>query len=97
LLAPASHTCLADHIPPACACVCFHPQRIDLCKEKGFIAIQPGDTDLHTQKTGFDFAPQDIRSYLSWLSMQAKAAGMGIGLTNTLTLIDTIVADQFDW
>jgi hypothetical protein len=88
---------ISNHLLPVALLVLTLTQRIDLCKEKGFIGIQPGDTDLHTQKTGFDFTPQDIRTYLAWLSAQGKAAGMGVGLTNTLTLIDTIVAEQFDW
>jgi hypothetical protein len=52
-------------------------------------AVDPDNTDGYqaSQGTGFNTTKADTLNFLTFLSTEARAQGMGIGLKNTLELI----------
>lgn len=74
----------------ACTAIRHHPvpKRIAACKAKGFPAIDPDNTDGYLVNTGFPLTPTDALNFLNFLSTEARAQGLAIGLKNTLELID---------
>jgi len=60
--------------------------RFDMCKSKGFDAIEPDNIDgFDGNNTGFPLTAQDQINYNSWLADQAHARGMSILLKNDPT------------
>jgi endo-alpha-1,4-polygalactosaminidase (GH114 family) len=70
--------------------------RFDLCKTKGFDAIEPDNLDGFQAKTGFPIARADTLAYLHWLSDEAHERGLSIGLKNVPELVPDVL-DDFDW
>ena len=56
--------------------------RMDVCREKGFDAIDPDNTDGWSQQTGFTISKADQVAYQRALADAAHARGMAIGLKN---------------
>lgn len=56
--------------------------RMDVCKAKGFVAIDPDNTDGWTQQTGFPITADDQVAYQQALAREAHARGLAIGLKN---------------
>ncbi|WIA17589.1 hypothetical protein OEZ85_014412 [Tetradesmus obliquus] len=72
--------------------------RIQLCKAKGFKAIDPDNTDCYgTCNSGFPLTSTTALQYLQFLSDTARANGMGIGLKNTLNLISSTTVSMWDF
>ncbi|MFH1805854.1 MAG: endo alpha-1,4 polygalactosaminidase [Pseudomonadota bacterium] len=72
--------------------------RFDLCREKGFLAIEPDNIDSHESdgegmsgKTGFEISRADQVRYLDWLIGQAHARGLAIGQKNAPELVPDLV------
>ena len=70
--------------------------RMDLCKQKGFDAVEPDNIDGYMNSTGFPFTASDQLSYNMWLSNAAHARGLSIGLKNDLDQVPELV-NSFDW
>ncbi|MEZ5382525.1 MAG: endo alpha-1,4 polygalactosaminidase [Microthrixaceae bacterium] len=70
--------------------------RLDLAAEKGCDGVEPDNTDGFSNDTGLDVGRADTLAYLRWLADQAHGRGLGIGLKNTLGLVDEL-ADTFDF
>ena len=70
--------------------------RLDLCKSKGFDAIEPDNMDNYTNDTGFALTYDDQLAYNRWLAAEAHQRGLSIGLKNTPDQVEDLVAD-FDW
>lgn len=70
--------------------------RMDLCKAKGFDAIEPDNIDGYANDSGFPLSAQDQIAYNTFLANAAHARGLSIGLKNDL---DQVVALEplFDW
>jgi hypothetical protein len=68
-----------------------------MCKDKGFLAIDPDNTDGYQTATGFPLTAADTRSFLTNLSDTARAKGLAIGLKNTVDLIDASLTALFDF
>jgi hypothetical protein len=70
--------------------------RIDLCKAKGFDAIEPDNVDGYANDSGFALSAQDQIAYNTFLASAAHARGLSVGLKNDL---DQVVALEplFDW
>jgi len=49
--------------------------RLDLCKQKGFDAVEPDNIDGYTNATGFPLTAQDQLDYNIWLANEAHARG----------------------
>jgi hypothetical protein len=70
--------------------------RMDLCKQKGFDAVEPDNIDGYTNSTGFPLTASDQATYNMWLSNAAHARGLSIGLKNDLDQVSQLVS-AFDW
>lgn len=70
--------------------------RLDLCQEKGFDGVEPDNVDGYANDTGFALSYDDQLRFNRWLSAQAHARGLSIGLKNDLDQIGDLV-DDFDW
>lgn len=70
--------------------------RLDMCRDKGFDAVEPDNIDAQSNDTGFPISYSDQIAYNTWLSEQVHARGMSIGLKNGAALVTDLV-DLFDW
>lgn len=70
--------------------------RLDLCAAKGFDGIEPDNIDLHWADTGFDINYEDQLNYNIWLSEEAHARGLSIGLKNDDDQVNDLLS-YFDW
>ena len=70
--------------------------RLDLCREKGFDAVEPDNIDGYTNDTGFPLTYKDQLRYNAWLAQAAHARGLSIGLKNVPDQALDLLAD-FDW
>jgi hypothetical protein len=70
--------------------------RMDLCKQKGFDAIEPDNVDGYANRSGFPLTAADQLRYNTWLSAAAHARGLSIGLKNDLDQVESLVT-HFDW
>lgn len=71
-------------------------ERLDMCRDKGFDAVEPDNVDGQSNDTGFPISYSDQISYNTWLADQAHARGMSIGLKNGPDMVTDLV-DLFDW
>ena len=56
--------------------------RLDMCKAKGFDAVEPDNIQIHDNDTGFPITYQDQLKYARWLADEAHTRGLAIGLKN---------------
>ena len=70
--------------------------RLDMCKAKGFDAIEPDNIDTYNTDTGFPLTYEDQLKYNRWLIEQAHARGLSIGMKNDSDQVADLVND-FDW
>jgi len=70
--------------------------RLDLCRDKGFDAVEPDNMDGYTNDTGFAITYEDQLSYNLWLAAQAHSRGLSIGLKNDPEQVADLVS-EFDW
>ena len=56
--------------------------RMDMCKSKGFDAIEPDNIDGYSNNTSFPLTAQDQINYNRFLAEQAHLRGMSIALKN---------------
>jgi hypothetical protein len=75
--------------------------RLDLCKKKGFDAVDPDNVDSYGADTGFPITRANAVTYLRFLATEAHARGLGIGLKNAteiapslLTTVDFAVTED---
>ena len=81
--------------------------RLDLCKAKGFDALEPDNMEIYTNDTGFPLTYEDQLRYTLWFAEEAHKRGLAIGQKNapdqTRDLVDVldfaITEDAFyyDW
>ena len=78
--------------------------RLDLCKAKGFDAVEPDNIEISDNDTGFPITYADQLAYARWLADEVHARGLAIGLknaadmvTDSLSIFDfAITEDCFD-
>jgi len=58
--------------------------RMDLCKARGFDAIEPDNIDGYTNNTGFPLTAADQFAYNTFLAQAAHDRGLSIGLKNDI-------------
>jgi hypothetical protein len=56
--------------------------RLDLCKSKGFDAVEPDNIEGYTNKTGFPLTANDQLQYNKWFADEAHQRGLGVALKN---------------
>lgn len=70
--------------------------RLDLCKAKGFDAVEPDNVDGYSNVTGFPLTYWDQLNYNRFIANAAHARGLSVGLKNDLDQILDLVS-SFDW
>lgn len=65
--------------------------RMDLALEKGYDAVDPDNINGYQENTGFDISAQDQIIYNIWLSEQAHARGLSIGLKNNSAQVAELI------
>lgn len=56
--------------------------RLDMCKQKGFDAVEPDNIDGYQNPTGFPLTAQDQISYNQWFAQQAHSRNLSVALKN---------------
>ena len=70
--------------------------RIDLCRAKGFDAVDPDNLDGYLQETGFPITADDQLRFNRTISRLAHDRGLGVGLKNDVDQIPELVG-SFDF
>ncbi|MER5510228.1 endo alpha-1,4 polygalactosaminidase [Streptomyces sp. NPDC002766] len=70
--------------------------RLDMCRDKGFDAVEPDNMDGYRNTTGFHLTAADQLRYNRLLAKLAHDRGMAVGLKNDLDQIPLLVKD-FDF
>ncbi len=70
--------------------------RFDLCRDKGFLAVEPDnidafEADFSSKPTGFAITREDQLRYVNWLIDLAHARGLAIGQKNALELVPDLI------
>jgi hypothetical protein len=71
-------------------------ERMAIARDKGFDGVFPTNLTGYQSDTGFDLSAADQRAYSEWLSSQAHARGMLVGLSDDFAQAGQLVA-SFDW
>lgn len=70
--------------------------RLDLCKQKGFDAVDPDNVDGFDNESGFPISAEDQLTFNRRLAREAHERGLAIGLKNDVDQIRDLVV-QFDF
>jgi hypothetical protein len=70
--------------------------RLDLCKAKGFDAVEPDNMEIQGNGTGFPITYEDQLKYALWLADEAHKRGLAIGVKNAPDQVKDLV-DHFDF
>ncbi len=71
-------------------------RRMDLCRDKGFDAVEADNVDGYANRSGFPLRGRDQLAYNRMLARAAHARGLSIGLKNDLDQVAALEPD-FDW
>lgn len=71
-------------------------ERLDMCQQAGFDAVEPDNVDAFANDSGFDLSAADQLRFNRWISREAHARGMSVGLKNDLSQVPDLV-DDFDF
>ncbi|MER8043190.1 endo alpha-1,4 polygalactosaminidase [Streptomyces sp. NPDC094032] len=70
--------------------------RLDMCRAKGFDAVEPDNMDAYKNETGFPLTPADQLAYNRLIARMAHDRGLAVGLKNDLDQIPQLLPD-FDF
>ncbi len=65
-------------------------KRLDVCKTKGFDAVEPDNMDVYSDDSGFPLTQADGVDYAKWLATECHARGMGIVQKNASEITTSI-------
>jgi hypothetical protein len=71
-------------------------RRLDLCRRKGFDAVEADNVDGYANRSGFRLRGSDQLRYNRFLAREAHKRGLSIGLKNDLGQVGSLVR-HFDW
>ncbi|MFG3151150.1 endo alpha-1,4 polygalactosaminidase [Streptomyces sp. NPDC048219] len=71
-------------------------ERLDMCRDKGFDAVEPDNMDGYRNETGFPLTAGDQLRWNRLIARLAHDRGMAVGLKNDLDQIPELVGD-FDF
>ncbi|MFE5814423.1 endo alpha-1,4 polygalactosaminidase [Streptomyces sp. NPDC056479] len=71
-------------------------RRFDMCRDKGFDAVEPDLVEGYGNHTGFPLTAHDQLRYNRMIAAAARERGLAVGLKNDLPQIPQLVAD-FDF
>ncbi len=70
--------------------------RMDVCRAKGFDAIEPDNVDGYANDSGFPLTAEDQIAYNTFLAKAAHQRGLSVGLKNDLDQVEQLLP-LFDW
>ena len=70
--------------------------RLDLCKAKGFDAVEPDNMEVYSNNTGFPLTYDDQLNYALWLADNAHKRVLAIGVKNAPDQVKDLV-EYFDF
>jgi hypothetical protein len=70
--------------------------RLDICKAKGFDAVEPDNMDGYANESGFPLSYQDQLNYNRFVAQAAHVRGLAVGLKNDVEQAYELVGD-FDF
>ncbi|MFF7453038.1 endo alpha-1,4 polygalactosaminidase [Kitasatospora sp. NPDC008115] len=70
--------------------------RFDMCRQKGFDAVEPDTIEAYNQNSGFPLTADDQLRYNRMLAELAHERGLAIGLKNDLEQVPALL-DHFDF
>ncbi len=70
--------------------------RLDICKAKGFDAVEPDNMEIHSNGSGFPISYEDQLNFALWLADEAHQRGMAIGIKNAADQVKDLI-DHFDF
>lgn len=70
--------------------------RLDVCKAKGFDAVEPDNMEIHSNGSGFPITYEDQLKYVLWLADEAHQRGLAIGIKNAADQVKDLI-DHFDF
>jgi hypothetical protein len=70
--------------------------RFQMCKDKGFDAVEPDNIDGYSNSTGFPLTSDDQIAYNKWIATTVHSMGMSVALKNDLDQVTALVSD-FDF
>jgi len=70
--------------------------RLDLCKAKGFDAVEPDNMEIYSNDTGFPLTYEDQLKFALWLADEAHKRGLAIGVKNASDQVKDLV-QHFDF
>jgi hypothetical protein len=70
--------------------------RFQMCKDKGFDAVEPDNVDGYANATGFPLTGADQIAFNTWVASAVHSMGMSVALKNDLDQIPTLVS-KFDF
>lgn len=71
-------------------------ERLDMCRDKGFDAVEPDNMDGYRNTSGFPLTAEDQLRYNRLIAKLAHDRGLAVGLKNDLDQIPQLVGD-FDF
>ncbi|MFC9731947.1 endo alpha-1,4 polygalactosaminidase [Streptomyces roseolus] len=71
-------------------------ERVDMCRAKGFDAVEPDNMDGYRNRTGFPLTAADQLAYNRLIARLAHDRGLAVGLKNDLDQIPQLLPD-FDF
>jgi hypothetical protein len=71
-------------------------ERIAMCRDKGFDAVEPDNVDGYVNDSGFPLTAGDQLRFNRWLADEVHRQGMSVGLKNDLDQVPALVHD-FDF
>src|SRR4051794_11101387 len=71
-------------------------RRLDLCRSKGFDAVEPDNVDAYSNESGFPLTAGDQLRFNRFLAQAADARGLSVGLKNDLEQAAAL-EPAFDW
>ncbi|MBB4979913.1 MULTISPECIES: endo alpha-1,4 polygalactosaminidase [Streptomyces] len=71
-------------------------KRLDMCRDKGFDAVEPDNMDGYRNRTGFPLTAADQLRYNRLIATMAHERGLSVGLKNDLDQIPQLLPD-FDF
>lgn len=70
--------------------------RFQMCKDKGFDAVEPDNIDGYSNSTGFPLSAADQLAYNKWIATTVHSMGMSVALKNDLDQVGDLVS-QYDF
>jgi hypothetical protein len=66
--------------------------RFQMCKDKGFDAVEPDNIDGYANVTGFPLTAADQLAYNEWIATTVHSMGMSVALKNDLDQVGDLVS-----